>query len=199
VVTGLVYAGEIIRTALSDFPYESTQAQIDIQSTAESIQGLEQALMFDGGNAQALRLLGDVRRVRASRAENPEEITDEAQKALDAYRRALKANPLDDSILARLGIVYDLLQRYPEAYLCYQKAVQAQPHNGQFWSALGTHFLRRGMFDKAKEAFLTAAKCPHGEKGAADSAARVEAVLKQGDLLAPPPAAAPAAEESDMP
>jgi tetratricopeptide (TPR) repeat protein len=136
--------------------------------------------------------------VRAARAEQTDEMIFESQKALAAYQKALRANPLDDNIRVRMGMVYDLMQRYSEAYLCYQAAVAAQPYNGQFWSALGTHFLKRGLLARAEEAYRTAAKCPHGEKGAAESASKIGAILKQGDLLAPASpvdASAPTGEE----
>jgi tetratricopeptide (TPR) repeat protein len=197
-VLGFLYGALVLRTALSDFPYESTQARLDVQSTIESIHGLRDSLAIDPGNAQALLLLGDLRRVRAARAEQTDEMIFESQKALAAYQKALRANPLDDNIRVRMGMVYDLMQRYSEAYLCYQAAVAAQPYNGQFWSALGTHFLKRGLLARAEEAYRTAAKCPHGEKGAAESASKIGAILKQGDLLAPASpvdASAPTGEE----
>jgi hypothetical protein len=184
-IFSLLYGAEVVRTALSDIPYEMALGRAEIAPTIQSIRGVEQALAFDSDNAQALTLLGDLHRVRATRAENNDDRMDESQQSVDAYQRALRANPLDDNIRARMGLTYDLMQKYPEAYRCYHAAVTAQPYNGEFWTALGAHFLHRGLLAEAEQAYLTAAKCPYGNIGAMDSARKVRSLLDLDSFLPP--------------
>jgi tetratricopeptide (TPR) repeat protein len=176
-VFGLLYGAEIVRTALTDFPYEQAYADSEIAPTAQSLGRVQKSLELGPGNVQALILLGDLHRIRASRAEKTAERMSEGQQAIDAYEKALKGNPLDDTIKARMGVTYDLMERYSEAYLSLQSAITAQPHDGQFWMALGNHFMKSGMLEKAEQAYLTAGRCPHGGGGAYQAAARVRAVL----------------------
>ena len=192
-VFALVYGAQIVRTTLTDLPYEKAQDDADVSPTIESIRRVNEALFFDPGNAQALVLLGDLRRLRAARAETKDERTTEGGEALVAYQAALKANPLDDTVRAQLGLTYDLLQRYPEALASYQGAVAAQPYSGQFWMVLGNHFFSLGMLDKAEKAYATAANCPRGRDGAEDSAKKVREILALRNFLPSPLEPAPMA------
>jgi tetratricopeptide (TPR) repeat protein len=144
--------------------YEQAFTRMDTTAASESIEAAQQALNYDPGNAQALVFLGDLYRFKASRQDNMADRLANGQQALDAYQRALKANPLDDSIDARMGMAFDIMRRFPEAYFCYSEAVTMQPYNGQFWYRLGNHFWGRGMWVKAEEAFLMSAVCPHGSE-----------------------------------
>ncbi|HEY0257342.1 MAG TPA: tetratricopeptide repeat protein, partial [Candidatus Methylacidiphilales bacterium] len=144
-------------------------------------------LTFDRGNVQAMILLGDLYRYRASREEGIEDRVADGQKALTAYQNALKHNPLDDTIQGRMGMTFDVMRRYSEAFFCYTAAVKAQPHNGQFWNALGNHFWQRGMLTKAEQAYLLAAQCPHGFEGSADAAKELRQLLDAKGIPAPKP------------
>ena len=181
----VIYFAVVARAALSDFPYEDAADNSDITPTAQTIQELQQSLTFDSGNAAALTLLGDMHRFRTIRATTDEDRAVEGQAALDAYQKALKADPLDVSIYARMGVIYDLLERYPEAYLCYQNAIEAEPYDGQFWMVLGHHFMDYGRLDKAAESFEAAAACPVGNEGAADAASRLSGILNLGPIIPP--------------
>ncbi len=61
-ILSLLYGAEVVRTALSDIPYESALADAEFQPTSQTIHGVQEALAFDSGNVQALALLGDLRR-----------------------------------------------------------------------------------------------------------------------------------------
>ena len=187
----LLYAFETGRTALADQIYEHAYDRAEVTPTLISIANVEQALTFDPGNTEALDLLGDLYRIRASRGKTPEERTEEGEKAVAAYQLALKANRLDDTIQAQLGLTFDIMRRYPEAFFCYKAAVTAQPENGQFWHALGTHFWRRDLLVQAEEAYLRADKCPHGGEGDADWARQVQVYLDAQGVPPPPPDADP--------
>ena len=55
-----------------------------------------------------------------------------------------------------MGMTFDIMRRYSEAFFCYKAAVAAQPYNGQFWYWLGNHYWQRGMLDKAEQAYTCA-------------------------------------------
>jgi len=197
-VFALAESFEIGRTALSDISYEHAFALANIDPTSvEAIEDVNEALNFDPGNAQAYLLLGDVHRVRASKEKEIEGRVAEGQKALDAYQKALLGNPLDDTIQARRGLTFDVMRRYSEAFFCYQEALTAQPHDGQFWSALGNHFWQRGLLQKAEQAYLIASQCPHGSEGSAASAKEVRAILDQQGYPPAAPGANPLVPQGD--
>ena len=195
IILSLAYAVQVGRTALSDIMYEMAFAKASDQPTIQTIQDVGDALTFDRNNAQALLLLGDLYRYRASREDKIETRTEEGQKALEAYQHALKANTLDDTIQGRMGMTFDVMRRYSEAFFCYSAAVKAQPHNGQFWNVLGNHFWQRGLLVKAEQAYLMAAQCPHGFEGSAESAQQVRKLLDLRGV----PASAPGTNPLDVP
>jgi hypothetical protein len=191
VVIGLLYGFETARSAISDIVYERTYADAETAPLARSMQGTEQALTFDSGNQQALDLLGDLYRLRAFRAETMEDRIADGQKALAAYQLALKANQFDDMVRAQLGLTFDIMGRYSEAFFCFKEAVTYQPYNGQFWNALGDHFRHRGLWLEAEESYLIAARCPHGGEGDADKAAKVQTILDAQEIAPPIPGTSP--------
>ena len=199
IIFSLAYGVQVGRTAMSNSLYETLFAKVSDQPTIQSIQDVEDALTFDRGNSQALVLLGDLYRYRASREEKIEDRVEEGQKALAAYQGALKANPLDDTIQGRMGMTFDVMRRYSEAFFCYTAAVKAQPYNGQFWNVLGNHFWQRGMLVKAEQAYLLAAKCPHGFEGSAEAAQELRKLLDARDVPAPAPGTNPLDVPADVP
>jgi len=188
-VIAVAYGALVWRTASSDLIYET--AASDPIPTMRSIPIVEKALKYDAGNAQAWALLGDLHRFRASRQDELEDRIVEGQQALDAYQKAQDASPLDDSIMARRGLTYDMMRRYAEAYLCFKEAVTQEPYNGQFWYHLGNHFWQCGMLEKAEQSYLLGAQCPHGAEGNAESAAEVREILDAGGVAKPEPGASP--------
>jgi O-antigen ligase/polysaccharide polymerase Wzy-like membrane protein len=198
-VFALAYGIETARTAVSDIIYEGVFAKAENVPTDQSVAGLETALSCDPGNANALLLLGDVYRVQAINEKAFPDRIATAQQALAAYQRALKANPLDDTIQGRMGLTFDLMRRYQEAFFCYKAAVTARPYDGQFWSALGNHFWQRGLVRKAAEAYMIAAGCPHGNEGAAESAQEVSAIIEQEGFAPPAPGTNPLLPEPAPP
>jgi O-antigen ligase len=184
---GLLDGLQVLRTGISDLVYEQAFSQALTAPTGRTLQAMQDALTFDRGNAHAMLLQGDLYRVRASRQKEMAGRIDQGEQALTAYQQALKMNPLDDTVKARMGLTFDLMRRYPEAFFSYQAAVAAQPYNGQFWSALGHHFWERGLLEKAEEAYNLAARCPHGFEGAADNARQIQSLLDQQGIPAPAP------------
>lgn len=78
--------------------------------------------------------------------------------ALKYYGYALKANPLDDTLLIKQAMCYDLMQSYGESEILYQKALTNRPYNRYFHYAIGIHFLRQGDLLAARDYFRNAAK-----------------------------------------
>ena len=185
VLVSLVYGVEVARTALGDWTYEDVFAHEDEVSIRNSIQGAEEALAYDPGNALDLVLLGDLHRAEALLKKTDADRSSEAQAALDVYQKALQANSLDDAIQARIGMALDLMQKYPEALKHYQAAVSAQPYNGQFWYWLGNHYQESGMETEAQQAYLVAKQCPHGGEENAELEKRLRA-LPGANAVAPP-------------
>ena len=164
-VFGLVYGVQVVRTLASDLIFEKATADALTVPLAESIEQMNDALKYDPTNAPALLTLGDMYRFRASQTENIESRMQLGDTALETYRKALEANPLDDAIQARRGLTFELMGRSAEAFFCYQLAIQAQPHNGLYWNSLANYYKALGMFDKAEQAFNIAAHCALSERG----------------------------------
>jgi O-antigen ligase len=175
ILFSVVYGVEVTRSAVSDVIYEQANAQMEQVANSELILDVQDALSWDRGNAQAWKLLGDLYRNKAALQTDIEGRLDDGQKALDAYKEAFKASPLDDTIHARMGMAFDIMRRFPEAFFCYQEAVSEQPYNGQFWYRLGNHFWARSMWVKAEEAYVKSMTCPHG----AEESVKAEQELRQ--------------------
>lgn len=126
------------------------------------------------------------------------------EDALELYKLGREANPMDDALQIKRGMVLDLLDRPQEAYLFYQQAMQKQPHNRFFVHVLGFHFLRAGNLARAKECFREALSISTGRRErnketleqARQALQMIERFEKQQDLPvpsgqpAPPPPAA---------
>jgi len=203
VVLSLLYGAEATRSAISDIIYEEASAhdengtQADIAPTSQLIASTNQALAYDPDNAQALMYLGDLYRYQASRQSDIEGRISEGQKALNAYQKALRANSIDDTLLARMGMTYDVMRSYSEAFFCYQQAVTHQPYNGQFWYRLGNHYWERGMLPKAEMAYLQSLSCPHGGEGSAGAEQQLRDQPEMYGVPPPAPGANPLAAPSE--
>jgi hypothetical protein len=187
IVGSLVYGVWVARSAASEIVYEQAFANMETVAASESITSAQEALAYDPGNAQALVLLGDIYRYKASRQDEMEGRLEQGNNALDAYAKALKANSLDDSIEARRGMAYDIMRRFPEAYFCYSQTVTMQPYNGQFWYRLGNHFWGRGMWAKAEEAYLMSISCPHGGEDSRQALAELRQLPQMDGIPVPAP------------
>jgi len=201
ILLSLVYGLEVTRMALSDFAYETAFNREDVVPFSDSISGAQDAVRYDPGNAQALVFLGDLHRVEALRQKEGEARLGEGLKALEAYQKALRANTLDDSVEARIGMTLDVMQKYPEALAHYQQALADQPYNAQFWFWLGNHYTDSGETDKAQEAYTMAAHLPGGSANGGRSETPQRTVPVKDEVQQPSPvidspAAPPAAPVS---
>ena len=105
----LIYAAEVVRTTVSDNVYEKAQAKArtEIVAVSESLADADQALHYDAGNVEDEVWAGDLHRENAELQKDAAARAGEAQKALDAYGQALKENPLDSTVQARIDAVRD--------------------------------------------------------------------------------------------
>ncbi len=191
VLLSLVYGAGLMRTGLSDLLYEQAYANAEEVPISQSMEGAQAALKYDSGNVQAMIFLGDLYRFQATRQKEMEDRFADGQKALDFYEKAIRANPLDDTVQGRLGMTFDIMRRYPEAFFSYEQAVTAEPYNGQFWYRLGNHYWERGMLQKAEEAYLISEKCPHGFEDAGDAEQQLRNLPEMYDVPVPAPGTNP--------
>ena len=189
----------VTKNAVSDIIYESTASRADTVATSESVTAVQQALAYDPTNGSALKFLGDLHRYRASRQKDMDGRLAEGQLALDAYHRAALANPYDDTITALMGRTYDVMRRFPEAYFCYSTALANQPYNGEFWFRLGNHYWVRGMLQKAEEAFLLSANCPHGSAGSHEAEVDLRQLPEMEGVPQPAPGTNPLTTPPEAP
>jgi hypothetical protein len=177
-VIGLAYGFELGRTAISNLD----------AMPRDSVAAAREALDFDPGNVPALIFLGDVQRIEAAHFAD----ADIAQrmslgaKAADAYQEAARKNPLDDTIEASLGLTFDIMYRYPEAYFCYVKVLKNQPYDGQFWFRLGNHFWETGMLEKAEQAYQMGRHCPNGSEENIEPLREIRGYLEAQGIPMPP-------------
>ena len=193
----LVFAYGVGRTGLGDLIYERAQAQALDLRPVELISAAENALAFDPHNVQALMLLGDTHRMIAVQHEDMETRLREGELAAAAYQRAMKENPLDDTITASLGLTYDIMYRYPEAYFCYAQALSHQPYDGQFWFRLGNHYWQVGMLEKAEQAYEMGARCPNGAQENIEPEQEIRPYLAAQGIPLPEPGTDPLKPESE--
>jgi len=103
VLLSLIYGAGVARTGLSDWAYEKAFARQDMVPISDSIEGAGEALRYDPGNVQAMVFLGDSHRSQAALQKDPADREREESMALEAYRKALRANPLDLSVEGRIA------------------------------------------------------------------------------------------------
>jgi hypothetical protein len=103
VLLSLIYGVQVARTALGDWVYEEAFAREDEVPYSESISAAEEALRYDPGNVQAMVFLGDSHRSYAALQKESADREREESMALEVYRKALLANPLDLSVESRIA------------------------------------------------------------------------------------------------
>jgi hypothetical protein len=193
-VFAVAYGFELGRTAISDVIYEHAEAQSLDAMPSESVGAARAALQFDPDNVRALIFIGDIRRIQAAHFTADPDIAKRltlGQQAADAYQEAVRQNPLDDTIEASLGLTFDIMYRYPEAYFCYAQALKQQPYDGQFWFHLGNHFWETNLLEKAEQAFQMGLRCPNGAEENVEPAREIRGYLAAQGVPPPPPGADP--------
>jgi tetratricopeptide (TPR) repeat protein len=184
-LVALAFGYAVGRTGLSDLIYEHANAEALDARPVELIAAAEQAVEIDPHNVPALIFLGDMHRMQAAYHQDVATRLAEGTLAAEAYQRARLLNPLDDTITASLGLTYDIMYRYPEAYLCFADALAHQPYDGHFWFRLGNHFWQAGLLEKAEQAYLMGLRCPHGADDNGEPAAQLRPYLEAQGIPLP--------------
>jgi tetratricopeptide (TPR) repeat protein len=157
-------------TVRTFFPlYEArvlTAKSQDEASVDRAIELARRSIAADPRNHQAAGFYGDLMRTQCGRSEDMEYRMKLSDISLSAYQHAILLNPLDDTLLIRKAMMFDLIKKYSEAHELYKKAIQNQPHNGFFLNALGNHYWRTGDLHSALEAFEKANRAPYGKQDA---------------------------------
>jgi tetratricopeptide (TPR) repeat protein len=113
-----------------------------------------QAWSFDRRSFDATCALGDLFCARATWSSNQR--AENVVEAIQWYERALVLNPYAYDILISEGRLYDLTGQRQQAFSAFQRAVQADPNNAEYYVALGLHRDRWGEPGKAADCFNTA-------------------------------------------
>jgi tetratricopeptide (TPR) repeat protein len=177
IAVALVVGAQAVRIGGAVYPYREVSTRLSTITFAEAVPFLQKSAAADPHFPEAPARLADFYRAEAAKLPTIPQRQALGRQAITWYLRALQANPLDDALYMRLGMTYDELGRYTEAYLAYQKAIEGQPHNGYFRNALGMHFWSRGMIPQAVFAFQAAVACPFGRE---DAAASLKALQNAG-------------------
>ena len=103
ILLGVAFGARVTQTALGDWPYEKAFAHAEEIPLSDDMAAAEKALRYDPGNVQAMVFLGDSHRKYAALQKEPMDREREESMALEAYLKALRANPLDLSVEARVA------------------------------------------------------------------------------------------------
>ena len=86
----------------------------------------------------------------------------EFEKAVEAFRTALKIEPQSAAALASLGNALKSLRRFDEAIACYRRVVELAPHSAEAQSNLGLALKEAGQIEEALSCLRRAvALAPH--------------------------------------
>ena len=85
------------------------------------------------------------------------------QKAVDAYREAIRLKPRYASAFDNLGVAYNQLGQFADAAKAFQQAIQLEPNWAKPHYDLGVAFSEQNKKQEALTAYLTASRLdpPH--------------------------------------
>jgi tetratricopeptide (TPR) repeat protein len=149
-------------------------------AVSRAIELTKRSITVDPRNHHAAAFYGDLMRTQCSRSENMTYREKLSDISLNAYRHAIQLNPMDDTLLVRKAMMFDLVKKYPEARELYERAIRNQPHNGFFLNAMGNHYWRTGELGAALEMFERASRAPYGKQ---DAAKAIELLRPIVDIL----------------
>ncbi len=126
--------------------FQTGKLYLDEGNIEKSRPYLERAAALEPTSGQAYRYLGDC----YAAGHTP-------QKAIAAYKKALKHNPLDAAAMSALGNIYDDQGENPEiARMFLRESIALSPENGLFHHRLGRHFSNQHRLDDALKEFVRA-------------------------------------------
>ncbi len=90
----------------------------------------------------------------------------EFEKAIEAYKKAIKIDPDSDGAHHNIGLAYHNLGKFEKAIEAYKKAIEINPNNDWAYSGMGGAYYNLGKFEKAIEAYKKAIKIDPDSDGA---------------------------------
>ena len=134
-----------------EIAFQTGRLYLEMNNPGEGKKYLEEAVRLEPDAGLAFRCLGDCYVV-----------LDNIDKAIPAYKKAIKLNPNDAAALSALGCLYDLQGENPEisTTFCLQ-SVEISPENGLYRHRLGNLYLRQNRYEEALKEFETAKKLGH--------------------------------------
>ena len=129
----------LLSIALSFFSIRNAIAAYDVSLATSS--GYERAAQLEPGNFQNLYLLGHYWQYSLNESD--------PIRAINAYRTALRLNPLASDAWLDLGTVYESEDRLPEAKDAFLAAKRAYPLSAEVSWRYGNFLLRQGDLPQA--------------------------------------------------
>ncbi len=80
----------------------------------------------------------------------------EFEKAIEAYKKAIKIDPDSDGAHHNIGLAYDNLGKFEKAIEAYKKAIEINPDSDGAHHNIGLAYYNLGKFEKAIEAYKKA-------------------------------------------
>ena len=93
----------------------------------------------------------------------------EFEKAIEAYKKAIKIDPDSDGAHHNIGLAYHNLGKFEKAIEAYKKAIEINPNNDGAYSGMGGAYYNLGKFEKAIEAYKKAIEINPNNDGAYSS------------------------------
>ncbi|CAC9634131.1 hypothetical protein [uncultured Gammaproteobacteria bacterium] len=90
----------------------------------------------------------------------------EFEKAIEAYKKAIKIDPDSDGAHHNIGLAYDNLGKFEKAIEAYKKAIKIDPDSDGAHHNIGLAYDNLGKFEKAIEAYKKAIKINPNNDGA---------------------------------
>ena len=80
----------------------------------------------------------------------------EFEKAIEAYKKAIKIDPDSDGAHHNIGLAYDNLGKFEKAIEAYKKAIKINPNNDGAYFGMGLAYYNLDKFEEAIEAYKKA-------------------------------------------
>lgn len=148
--------------------FQIGRVYLDMGDPDSAKEFLEKAVALNPESGQAMRSLGE-----CCGALN---MTD---KAIFAYKKAIRQNPNDAQSLSALGYLFDLLGENPEITTIFcQQSVDISPENGLFRHRLGSLYLKRNQLEDALVQFEKAHSLGYNSR---DAIKKIKKLMKEAE------------------
>ena len=173
---------------------------LDENETEQAIEALRQAVKLNPDLADAWFQLGIACSLLETQLERSGDHTEPAsnskervkrasekafEKAVDAYKKFLKANPNDDAARFNLGRTYAKLNKDDEAEDAFKEAVKLKPDDTEYQTELGAIRIKLARYSEAIDPLKKAIALDESNSRAADLLEDAEAGRQRLNYVAP--------------